>query len=260
MSEYITNQNGEKIFVQVEHANNPQSVAIIMHGLGGNSESSYIKLINNSCQEQHLTTVRFDCRNTYGKSDGSLEKATVTNHLEDLQTVIDWCKKQEWFIQPYLLFAHSLGGLSILEYAKDNQAELFGIAPLSSVLAGELSWQTKKYSPEVLKSWKELGYREWEGNYSHKKLEYAHKLDRDKYDARTYAHTFTIPVLMIVGTDDDSTPVEHQQQFQRELHSDNELHVIPDMKHSPSEQYSAELDRIIQAWIHKLLMRSTYEK
>ena len=101
---------------------------------------------------------------------------------------------------------------------------------------------------------------EWQGAHNDKKLSFKHKLDRETYDARTYASTFHIPILMIAGTDDDSTPVEHQQEFQKELVCENELHSIPEMKHSPSDKYHEELDKIIQAWIHKLLMRSTYEK
>ncbi len=255
----IQNGNGENIALTVQKPKSPVSIAVIIHGLGGSQKSEYIRLLTESCLNQNLIIVTFDCRHSFSKSDGDFEDATVSSYLEDLNLIMDWVKTQEWYIPKLFLLGHSLGGLCILEYVKINPEDIIGIAPIATVISGELSCQTKKYSDGVLENWKKTG---WHTFTPKKTLPYSHMQDRLKYDALKYADKITQEVLLIVGELDKNTPVVHQKKLQEKIQSNCELHVIPQMEHSPrtaDKNTKKEIQIIVESWVGKIVMRQKNE-
>lgn len=244
----IKNRKGQKIVVFLGKTEQPKGLAFVMHGLGGNKEEPHIITFAESFKEAGYTVVRFDTTNTFGESDGKYEDATLTNYYEDLEDVIAWAKEQSWFIKPFVLAGHSFGGISTILYAEKHPDEIKGIAPISTVVSGKLSTESPSHS-KVLENWEKTGWRV-EGKT---RLPWSHMIDRLKYDVLPEAHKLTMPVLMIVGDKDDSTPPEHQKLLFDQLFGKKELHIIKNASHTfdePSQRL--EIKQIFIRWIEKL--------
>lgn len=110
-----------------------------MHGLSGCKDEFHIASFAETFSSSGYTVIRFDTTNTFGESDGDYAEATVTSYYNDLEDVIKWAGKQEWYEEPFFLVGHSLGGISTAHFAENFPEKVKGLAPLSTVISGELS-------------------------------------------------------------------------------------------------------------------------
>jgi len=257
--EIIKNRKGQNVVVIVEEIENQKGLAFVMHGLGGFKEQPHIQAMADVFREKGYTVVRFDTTNTFGESDGNYENATVTNYYEDLEDVINWTKEHSWYKEPFCLAGHSLGGICIALYAQNYPDKVKALAPISTVVSGELSCQSPQYQEGgqvSLKEWKKTGWRVTESTTSPglmKKLPWSHMEDRLKYDLLERVDKITMPVLMIVGEKDDSTPVEHQRILYDKLPGRKELHIIKGAPHTFRENvHLKEIKKIFLKWIDSL--------
>lgn len=255
----ILNRKQQKISVVIEQTINSQGLAFVMHGLGGFKEQPHIQTFKDVFQEQQFTTILFDTTNTLGshESEGDYENATVTNYLEDLEDVIEWAKQQTWYQEPFWLCGHSIGGMCITLYAEKNSEIIKGLAPIATVISGKVSLNAPKYrNNNILKQWEKTGMRIEESKSQPgklKKLKWQHMLDRQKYDIIADANTLTMPILMIVGTEDSSTPPEHQELLFKVLPHKKEIHHIKDSGHNFRDQkYLNQIKQIMVQWIQKV--------
>lgn len=207
---FIRNRKNQRIAIIVEPNEHARGLAFIMHGLGGNKEQPHLQTIAQACQECGYSRVRFDTTNTYGESDGAYEDATVTNYYEDLEDVIAWSRTQAWFLEPFVLFGHSLGAMCVALYAEKYPDQVRALAPLGTVVSGTLSLHTHKHAI-IAEEWKRTGWREEMSESVPgrvKRLKWSHMEDRLRYNLLDHIDRLTMPVLMIVGSEDDSTPVD----------------------------------------------------
>lgn len=252
----IKNRKNQNIVVFLEKQENQKGLAFVMHGLGGFKEQPHIKIFADSFKEQGCTVVRFDTTNTLGESDGTYEDATITNYYEDLEDVIKWAGEHSWYQEPFYLAGHSLGGISVALYAENFPEKVKGLAPISTVVSGELSLQTRR-NKERAKEWRKSGWLIEESNSKPgviKKLKWSHMEDRLKYDLLPEAGKLTMPVLLIVGEEDESTPVEHQKILFEKLPTEKELHIIKTAPHTFRDQnHLQEIKDIFTKWIAQIM-------
>lgn len=251
----IKNRKGQKVVVLLEKNENPKGLAFVMHGLSGNKEQPHIVAFAEAFKNKGFTVIRFDTTNTYGESDGKYENATTKSYFEDLEDVISWARTQEWYQEPFWLAGHSLGGISIILYAEKNPNKIKALAPISTVVSGKLSAETK--SPEEMSAWKEKGYEEEESTSIPgliKKTPWSHMEDRLKYDVLKDVVKLTMPVLLLVGEMDRSTPLAHQKILYEKLFGPKELHIIKGAQHTfKSPEELKEVQELIEKWIEKYL-------
>jgi len=254
---YLKNRQGLKIAVLVEFNNDAKGLAFVMHGLGGFKEQDHIRIFSQAFLEEGCTVVRFDTTNTLGESDGNYEDATTTNYFHDLEDVIVWARKQEWYQQPFWLCGHSLGGIATILYAEEYPERVKGLAPISTVVSGKLSLTSARYQGnDVLQGWQETGWKIEKSSSRPgviKRLKWSHMEDRMKYDVLEEVDNLTMPVLMIVGSEDETTPLKHQQILFDKLPGKKELHIIKDALHTfRDEKQLAEIKTIMVNWIRKV--------
>jgi uncharacterized protein len=208
----IKNRKNQNIAVVIEKSDPQKGLVFIMHGLGGFKEQDEIKTLAETFKEKGFTVVRFDTTNTFGESDGKYEDATLTGYYNDLEDVIDWAKKRNWYQHPFALVGSSLGGISTILYAERHPKDIFALAPISPVVSGKLSMETqKKYHAESFANWEKSGWRETKSISKPgviKRLPFSAVEDWLQYDTIPNAKNLTMPVLIIVGEDDTSTPPE----------------------------------------------------
>lgn len=251
---FIKNRKNQKLSVMIESAQEQVGLVFIMHGLGGFKEQPHIEAVAKSFKEKGFTIVRFDTTNTFGESDGDYEDATLTNYYQDLEDVIKWASTQDLYQEPFFLAGHSLGGISVAMYAENYPDKVKAVAPISPVVSGKLSKET--YNPTELAKWKKTGYKEKPSTSKPglvKRLKYSEFLDRMKYDLLSKADNLTMPLLIIVGEKDTSTPVKHQEILFKAVSGDKkELHVIKDGPHTfRDENHLEEIKEIFLKWIDK---------
>jgi pimeloyl-ACP methyl ester carboxylesterase len=248
----IKNRKGQNVVVLLEEDQNPKGLAFIIHGLSGFKEQPHIQTFAKAYKDEGYSIVRFDTTNTFGESDGKYEDATVTSYYEDLEDVIAWSRSQPWFIKPYFLAGHSLGSLAITLYAEKHPEEVKGLAPISTVVSGKLSLGTNKYQTS-LSDWKKTGWRIEKHDSVPglvKKLPWSHMVDRLKYDVLPEANKLTMPVLLIVGDKDDSTPYENQKLLFDLLPGKKEIHIIKDAPHTfHGAKQLDEVEILIKQWL-----------
>lgn len=251
---YIQNRKDQKIVVLLEIAENQKGLAFIMHGLGGNKDAPHLSAMSEAFQGHSYTVVRFDTTNTFGESYGDYQNATVTNYYEDLEDVIKWAKSQNWYQEPFCLVGHSLGGICTALYAQNYPDGVKGLAPISTVVSGELSSKSPK-KEAGMEEWKMSGWREETSADGKriKRLPWSHMEDRMKYDLLKNVDKLTMPVLMIVGDQDASTPPEHQQILFEKLPGRKEIHILKNAPHTFKDPKDLEdIKNIFDKWISKL--------
>src|SRR5687767_8891318 len=100
MKTFIKNRDGKKVCVVIEGPATPKNLAFVMHGLGGNKEQPHIRVMAEAFLESGYRVITFDTTNTFGESDGNYDDATITNYYADLEDVIAWGSKQQWYVEP----------------------------------------------------------------------------------------------------------------------------------------------------------------
>ena len=253
MNLFIPNRDNGNISVLVEGHDQPGKLAFVMHGLGGNKEQGHIRAIAEAFLENDYTVVTWDAVHSFGKSTGgSYEDATITNYFEDLEDVVDWAATQPWYVEPFVLAGHSLGGIGTILFTQKNPQKVRALAPVSAVVSGKLSLQT---NADDFKTWERDGIRITKSHDGkrEKRLKWSHMEDRMRYDVLPQGSQITIPVLLIVGEADNVTPPNHQQLLFKELSGPKELHIIRGALHSFYESHEqTELKAIVKAWLAKI--------
>lgn len=249
----IKNRKSQNIAVVVNEVSSPKGLAFVMHGLSGNKEQPHVQTFAQAFMDNGYTTVLFDTTNTFGESDGNYEDATVTNYYEDLEDVIKWSKSQSWYQEPFCLAGHSLGSFCITYYAENYPNEVKALAPISTMISGKLSVETKR---KFLEEWKRTGWKVEDSSISpdgKKRLKWSHMEDRMKYDLLPNANKLTMPVLLIVGDKDSGTPPQHQRMLYDKLSGKKEIHIIKDAPHTFRKQrHLDEIKVIFDKWIKSL--------
>lgn len=251
----IKNRKNQKIVALVDEVKDQKGLAFVMHGLGGFKEQPHIQTITDALLENGYTVVRFDTTNTFGESDGDYEDATTTNYYEDLEDVIKWAGTQKWHQEPFVLAGHSLGGICVALFAENFPEKVRAVAPISTVVSGELSLTTL-YERGIYEKWRETGWRE-EKSMSKpgviKRLKWSHAEDRVKYDLLKKVNKLMMPVLLIVGENDTGTPPEHQKILYDTLPGEKELHIIKGAPHTfRNPVHLAEIKQIFNRWLNEI--------
>lgn len=74
--------------------------------------------------------------------------------------------------------------------------------------------------------------------------------DNMQYDITKNAAKLTMPVLLVVGSEDTSTKPSHQQVFYDSLGTDKELYIIEGAEHTFYRSHERiELNKILNTWL-----------
>ncbi|PIN73991.1 hypothetical protein COV20_02660 [Candidatus Woesearchaeota archaeon CG10_big_fil_rev_8_21_14_0_10_45_16] len=253
---FIENRKGQKIAVIIERSSDQKGLAFVMHGLSGFKEQPHIKMFADTFREEGFTVIRFDTTNTFGESEGTYEDATTTNYLEDLEDVISWSADQSWYQEPFWLCGHSLGSFCITLFAEKYPHKVKGLVPTSTVVSGKLSLEKPKFrNNDIFRRWKETGWNEEKSDSKPgvvKRLKWSHMEDRLKYDLLGKVDRLTMPVLLIVGDKDTSTPPDHQKILFEKLPGKKEMHIIKDALHTFRDKaHLVQVKHILKKWIKR---------
>lgn len=253
----VANRKGQNIVVLLEKVSNQKGLAFVMHGLGGFKEQPHVETFAKAFFEKEFTVVRFDTTNTLGESAGEYENATTTNYYEDLEDVITWASSQDWYQEPFALSGHSLGGICTALFAERHPEKVLALAPISTVVSGALTLEAhQEHDPEDLAKWQRNGISEKQSESKKgvvKRLKWSHMEDRLKYDLLPEAHRLTMPVLLVVGSQDWGTSPEHHKMLFEKLSGRKEIHIIDGAPHTFRDpKHLTEVKEIFLKWIDSI--------
>jgi pimeloyl-ACP methyl ester carboxylesterase len=247
--QFIKNRKNQKVAVVTEQAQNQSGLVFLMHGLGDSKDSKHIRTFAKCFLNNNYTVISFDTTNTFGESDGSFADADLTNYYEDFEDVINWAKQQAFFQTPFVLCGHSLGAISSAFYAENHPSEVKALAPFSTVINVDLT--KKNYTKEELADWERTGYliEDW-GAQGQVKIKWSYLEAKAKYDLLKEVDKLVMPVLMIVGELDNTTPAKHQQILFNKLPGQKEFHVLKNTPHTfRTEQQLQDVYEILDKWL-----------
>lgn len=255
----IKNRKSLVMVGKILKPDNPIGLSFVMHGLGGYKEELHIDLIANTLFKNNYIVINFDATNSKGESEGKYENATMKFHYEDLVDIINWAKSQTWYKEPFIIAGHSMGGYAVARYAEEFPLEVKAVFPFGAVFSGKDIFETyKKFRPEELKDWEETG---WTHRTSKSKPEFEMKLpwshmeERLKHDLKPMVSKITMPILFVVGENDNSCPPSDQKKFYDLLPEDTtkEFHIVKGVGHVFREpEHLNELKEIFNNWLKKI--------
>lgn len=247
---FIKNRQGQNIAISLKRNNKQKGLAFIMPGLGNTKEEKNIQTFADSFFDKGFTVVSFDVTNGVGDSDGDYAKASFTGYYNDLCDVIDWAQTQDWYIQPFVLVGHSMGGGCILRYGADHPDRLLGLVTVATVIGGHQT--LAKFGRDDLPAIKKEN-----GQEIIKKLDWkSFTKDILQYDIVPEAYKLTMPVLMMVGDKDMGTPVEDQMKVYDGVAGDKEIYIIKGAPHTFVEaEHLNETKEIIHNWLDNKILK-----
>ncbi|MDD3711574.1 MAG: alpha/beta fold hydrolase [Patescibacteria group bacterium] len=249
---FIKNRKGEEISVLIETVKNPRGLIFVLHGTGGIKENDPMATFARVFLDNNYNVVRFDATNTFGESYGQHDDMTFDSFYEDLEDVVKWSKQQDFYLEPFIISAYSLSAMCSLYFTQNHPSLVKALVLISAVFDGETF--IKKYSPKELLDWEKTGIRIWLSKYGYeKRLKYSYIESMKKTDVFKGVSKIKVPVILLNGDIDDTTPLKDQKIFFEALSCDKELHVIDGVGHSfRSKDHSSKIYNILNEWIKKL--------
>ncbi|MEY2640771.1 MAG: hypothetical protein RL150_164 [Candidatus Parcubacteria bacterium] len=253
----LTNRHGLKIVGVLEcDRAEPAGTCVIMHGWGGHRNKPTVQAIKKAFLAAGFQTFNVDATHSFGESGGDFEQSTLQTFWEDFEDATTWAKTQDWFVGPLAVAGHSKGAYAAARYAEEHPDDVTFAVPVAPVVSGELSFAAyKTYNPEKLAAWERDGVLVRTGSEGDvKKQHWSQMLERLNHTPPDAAH-LTMPVLLLVGSQDTSCPPEHIQVLFDALPAGNKtMHVFEGFPHSFHEAHEQEACTTrIQKWLEEVL-------
>ena len=250
----LTNRRGQTFYGYLYRAKKAQGLAITQHGFSGSVVEEHTQATIAAYLDNGYTVFAPDCTNSFNDADGSIEESTMQAHLHDLEDTIAWAEKQEWYREPFALAGHSLGGFAVLLYAENNSQKIKTLFPAAAALNGPLLAEAyAKNQPKQFQQFREYGFDLKECSYKDGVTGYRYWSWFESmydYDALAYANRLRMPVLLIVGEQDESCPPEHQQKLYDALPGPKNMHIIESADHCYQPKVD-EMQRLLDNWLQK---------
>lgn len=218
---------------------NERGLVFTMHGLGAGQDDIHMDFFRKVLQENGFTVVSFNTEHTFPGAARGILKATATNYYEDLQDVISWASGQDWYEEPFWLLGHSLGALCVSVFAARFPDKVKALIAASVLVSAELF--KKDLTQKDIDAWAKAGIL-----IGPSTSDISGPINRDMasdiegYDLIKEAPHLDMPVMLIVGENDDITKLKHHKILFEELPGKKELRIIKGAEHvfNSKEEFS----------------------
>ena len=168
---WIQNPQNQSIFVKADGLENAShhKLAIIQHGLASNMNHVAVQEAKKAFLDNHYVVITFDSRYSLGEGNNDVEKVQLKTFTEDLETIVNWAKKQPFYAKPFALAGHSLGGASVIKFSAKYPEYVSVLVPITPVISGK-SWEKScmKNLGDFCLNWKQKGTYQYTDEQNHK--------------------------------------------------------------------------------------------
>lgn len=234
----IKNRYNLDIVILINKPEEVKGVAFLMHGFGSLKEHPVIRLAEKVFNDNNFITIKFDATKSIGESDGEMKDGTLTSYYEDLEDVLDWASKQDWYKEPFYLIGHSAGGYCVSNYTIKNELKVEKLILCSPLVSGQLFKETDDVRL-IIDEWKRDGIRQWESSSSPgiiKQSKYDFIEDSLNHDLLKEAKDIKCPVLFISAEEDKVIPIDHQKLLANEI-INKKFIIIKNSNHNLNEDF-----------------------
>lgn len=239
----IKNSSGEKL-VGVLHESKTNKLVIVCHGRACTKDEHFYHELCERLAKNGINAFRFDFSGN-GESKGKFEDSTITKEIEDIKSVVDYFKKNNYEI--FCLIGHSQGAVEVLLHqSKYNSAKC--IVDIAAY-ADQRDATFKKYTKEKIEDLNQNGFIKLSAWGKTFKLTKKYFYDRAKYgDIRTKVRKIKAPVLVIHGTEDKDVDFSNGIKMKKALNKKSEFISINGAEHFFKTHKKMLIDSII-SWI-----------
>jgi hypothetical protein len=228
----ITNDSKEKLIGFLGTPKDPlkgKKLVIMCHGYTGHKNNVFFSMLSKLLNEQGYYTYRFDFAGN-GESEGKFEESTITKEIEDIKSVGLYFTEKGYDLLSIL--GHSKGGTDVLM----NQTKYHGaksVVALAAKVYGAKGMD-KKYSKEQMELLEKQGFFLFEKKGKIFKISKLNIDDRIKNyaDIREKCEQILVPVLLVHGTNDITTPVDESKDLIKVLNMKSTLKTIEGADHN----------------------------
>jgi pimeloyl-ACP methyl ester carboxylesterase len=247
---WLDNRQGQRVFIVYNHlpgADRP--LALLAHGLSDVHDSAHMRAMLDGLLAAGYNVLRWDATNSWGRSGGSLDRATLTAGYHDMKDVVAWAATQSWYRVPFVLGGHSLGGAAALKFAAAHPELVDRLVLSAPAVAGVLL--ARRLSPVVRALWWLFGRLPEPG---HRGKYYRYDLLHDglRYDGRRLVAQIQMPTTLIAGGADRLIPVDHIRQLYDGLPQMQRTFVLIASADHTFRRHLAELKEAVQRAVAKI--------
>lgn len=244
----ITNRHGLKVFIKLLMVPGSERNAYLAHGFSDVHDTAHMRALTRAFVRAGYNVIVWDATHSWGRSEGSSEKASFYHHHEDLEDVVEWSKSQPWYRERFVLAGHSLGGMVAGTYAAAHSRQVERLALVSPVVSGPA---LKRWIPLPVRGW----WR-WRGAVSARRWRinrYSWELMRSvwAYDLLKSAHRLTMPVLIVSAGRDWLIPPRLMRRLYRAVVSnEKQLEIVPGARHGFDADWEMKrLQVVVGEWL-----------
>ena len=245
----------------------PKATVVRVHGLG--EHSSRNAHVAQRLTEAGYAVAMFDLRG-HGRSPGGRGHTPLDRTMEDIAACLAEARVRAPGV-PRFLYGHSLGGLFVLTYALRQKPDLAGVVASSAALRSPVLEQQLKMTaakllgsalpaiaipsglddsglsrdPDVIEAYRADPLVHDKGSFA------LAKAGAEGADwALAHAGDFTLPLLMLHGSDDPIVYARGTEEFASKVPGDVTVHIYEGLLHEPhNEPEKDEVLADIVAWL-----------
>lgn len=186
-----------------------RSAVVYVHGLGGHGGGEKAATLQQECERRGWTFLAFDFRG-HGESTGTTKELTGSRLLEDLGAVQAYLKGQG--VERLFLVGSSMGGWASAWFTQTAGT----LVERCVLLAPAFRFLFRRWDQlprEELARWKESGSYRLQNEWIDIELGYDLILDRERYPATDLTRSWSRPVLIFHGVQDEVVPYPESLEF-----------------------------------------------
>ncbi|MCK6255490.1 alpha/beta hydrolase [Fictibacillus sp. KIGAM418] len=201
-------------------------VAILFHGITGSKIDDHFLLVRYARElaKQGIGCVRFDFSGS-GESDGSFSEMTFSGEVHEGIEIVNFVKKLDWVDSTkVMLVGHSMGGAVAAQVAKEIPNDIHKVCLWAP--AGNMN----KLAASYFEKYPKLP----NGNVDLNGLELGRGFYEDLKNRNLYHEitSYTNPVMIIHGTEDEAVPHEYgQRYYDTYVNNDRGIHLMEGVDH-----------------------------
>lgn len=219
------------------------AVGIYVHGLFADGDGTKSMHLWERAKSSGRSWLRFDQRGQ-GRSDGAQERFRLSRAAEDLQCVLRFIGNR-----PALLVGSSMGAWVSAHAALDPDSGIDALVLLAPAF---------NFIDSIYDSMEEDERRQWRQRSRHVfstpyepyefSLDYEVVQDAREYDLYARRVSYSCPVVILHGEDDEIVPVDVSHRFVEHALSPTSLEILPGADHRLSDHEGRIVEVVDELW------------
>lgn len=199
-------------------------VVVLLHGFTSNCDDPVMKKLAEKLYSRGIASLRFDF-DGHGKSEGDFVDMTVMKEVADAEAAVAYLEGLHRF-SSISMAGHSQGGVvaSLVAGRLGNRISRLVLLAPAAVLVDDARngrCMMSHYDPDNVPEYVDV--------FGHH-LGRAYILEAQKLDIYYVAKSYTGPVCIVHGTDDEIVPCSYSQKYYN-TYDNSEIHLLEGLNH-----------------------------